>query len=98
VIKIIGSLAALFIFFFPGLCLLRISTLEDGANDESSNKKTWLTVVAGAYLALGAFVFGLVLTQGIYVDFIYAEEVDIPVCIPLPLNSTRVYVENQITI
>jgi len=81
VIKLLGSLAALFIFVFPGLCLLRITLQEESHGVDSSRKMLLLQIIAGMYLALGAFIFGCVFTQGIIVDFFNQPQVDIPVCV-----------------
>ncbi|CAN8004585.1 unnamed protein product, partial [Ixodes hexagonus] len=58
VIRIIGSLAALFIFVFPGLCLLW-TTLGGSAFTK------WRVAAAVACVALGTFVFGQVLTASL---------------------------------
>lgn len=63
VINMLGSLAAVFIFVFPGVCLLQTALTRDpGLVAWSSRLK-----MAGAFtfLILGAFLFGVVLTQAI---------------------------------
>ena len=66
VIQLLGSLAALFIFVFPGLCLLRLVLEKDP--DLLLKKDRWLMVFAVSLTAVGAFVFGLVLTQALQQD------------------------------
>lgn len=63
VIKLLGSLAAVFIFVFPGLCLFKISY----RSDPSFTRKWTLAkvLVSFIFLAFGAFIFGVVLTQSI---------------------------------
>jgi len=63
VINMLGSLAAVFIFVFPGVCLLQTALTRDpGLVTWGSRLK-----MAGAFtfLILGAFLFGVVLTQAI---------------------------------
>ncbi|PAA59189.1 hypothetical protein BOX15_Mlig011399g1, partial [Macrostomum lignano] len=56
VISLLGSLAAVFIFIFPGLCLFKI-----GLDDAS-----WLKQLAAAvFLVLGSFIFGVTTVQSI---------------------------------
>merc|ERR1712029_315194 len=63
VIKLLGSLAAVFIFVFPGLCLFKISYRADPS---FNRKSTMLRVIVSClFLAFGAFIFGVVLTQSI---------------------------------
>ncbi|KAF0298181.1 putative sodium-coupled neutral amino acid transporter 7 [Amphibalanus amphitrite] len=66
VIQLLGSLAALFIFVFPGLCLLRLVLEKDP--ELLLRKDRWLTAFAVALTSVGAFVFGLVLTQALEED------------------------------
>ena len=63
VIKLLGSLAAIFIFVFPGLCLFKISYRADPS---FTRKLTLAKIIASfVFLAFGAFIFGVVLTQSI---------------------------------
>lgn len=67
VINILGSLAAIFIFVFPGVCLLQSTLMQDpGLVRAMSVLKVSLAV---AFLLLGSFIFGVVLTQGLTADF-----------------------------
>ncbi|KAK8774314.1 hypothetical protein V5799_011153 [Amblyomma americanum] len=59
----IGSLAATFIFIFPGLCLLFVSVKLD--NSYYFAKTKWKLATAVLCVALGTFVFGQVLTMSI---------------------------------
>jgi sodium-coupled neutral amino acid transporter 7/8 len=67
VIGLLGSLAAVFIFIFPGLCLLQSSLLEDPGIVELRNKLK--IMLAAFFMTLGTFIFGVVLTQGLIEDF-----------------------------
>jgi len=80
VIQLLGSLAAVFIFIFPGFCLLRIAD-KLGERQRANSKHFWLTFSAGLFLAVGAFIFGCVFTQAIIVDFIQDKIVEIPLCV-----------------
>jgi len=63
VINMLGSLAAVFIFVFPGICLLQTAIKSDpGLVTQGSRIR-----IAGAFafLLLGAFLFGVVLTQAL---------------------------------
>lgn len=63
-IAMISGIASLFIFFFPGLCLLKSVKM-----DEVLTKKKIVTLVLAAlYLVLGAFIFGLVTVLAIQQD------------------------------
>lgn len=63
VIRTIGSLAATFIFVFPGLCLLFVSVKLD--NYYYFAKTKWKLATAVLCVALGMFVFGQVLTMSV---------------------------------
>jgi len=73
IIRIIGSLAALFLFFFPGMCLLRISSLQQSSA---------LIVLGCTFLLVGSFIFGVVLCQGITFLTVPSKTVEIPLCTP----------------
>ena len=63
VIKLLGSLAAVFIFIFPGLCLFKCTIRSDPSY---LLKKSWgLLVLSLVFIGLGGFIFGVVFTQGI---------------------------------
>ena len=63
VIKLLGSLAAVFIFIFPGLCLFKCTIRSDPSY---LLKKSWaLLVLSLGFIGLGGFIFGVVFTQGI---------------------------------
>lgn len=72
VISLLGGLAALFIFVFPGLCLLQL--LLQGYIEVNCPVKelAWFSV-AGFGLVLGGFIFGLTTTQSIW-DDIYGTD------------------------
>ena len=79
VINMLGSLAAVFIFVFPGICLLQ-TALTRWMSSRFWKSKNFISSdpglvtrgskvrIAGAFafLLLGAFLFGVVLTQVIY--------------------------------
>lgn len=60
VIHIIGSLAAIFIFVFPGLCLLFSAVEKDVLYYYSKTK--WKIAASVTFIAVGMFIFGQVLT------------------------------------
>jgi sodium-coupled neutral amino acid transporter 7/8 len=63
VIRMLGSLAAVFIFILPGLGLVQYATRADPSY---FLKKTWVFVVTSvAFLFLGTFIAGTVLTQSV---------------------------------
>ncbi|XP_059170117.1 sodium-coupled neutral amino acid transporter 7-like [Physella acuta] len=68
VIQILGAFAAVFIFVFPGMCLLKTmqNRIESG---EAQPRKVyvfrWIAIV---FLVLGVFIFGLTLSQAIMKD------------------------------
>merc|ERR1712202_109315 len=77
VINILGSFAAIFIFVFPGICLLQTSLTRDPSL--LTKKTIFKVILAFAFVVLGFFLFGVVLTQGIMTDLSTASEVA-PLC------------------
>jgi len=63
VIHILGSFAAIFIFVFPGVCLLQTTLMRD--NTLSTYKSKGKVGLAIIFIVLGFFLFGVVFTQGI---------------------------------
>lgn len=64
VIRILGAFAAIFIFFFPGLCLL--ATVLSVVDQNSWNRRRkFLVGFSFAFITLGMFIFGLTLAQTI---------------------------------
>ncbi|XP_063226207.1 sodium-coupled neutral amino acid transporter 7-like [Bacillus rossius redtenbacheri] len=61
VIDMLGSLAAVFIFVFPGVCLL-LSTLRKDPHI-LLNKDKFMVVVSAFLILFGTFIFGLVFVQ-----------------------------------
>ncbi|KDR22784.1 hypothetical protein L798_00623, partial [Zootermopsis nevadensis] len=61
VIDILGSLAAIFIFVFPGLCLMQ-STLHKDPHI-ILNKDKFVVLAAIIFILLGTFIFGVVFVQ-----------------------------------
>jgi len=79
VIKILGSLAAVFIFIFPGVCLLQTSLAGD---PQLFYTKTKLKVFsAAAFLVIGTFIFGVVLAQGLIFNMSSSNTYS-PLCVP----------------
>jgi len=66
VIHVLGSLAAIFIFVFPGVCLLQVTLMRDYMTITMVSKLK--LILAFSFIILGFFLFGVVLTQGIMVD------------------------------
>ena len=63
VIKMLGSLAAVFIFIFPGLCMLKCIMKYDPS---FLRKRSWAIIVASfVFMAIGGFIFGIVFVQAI---------------------------------
>lgn len=63
VINILGSLAAIFIFVFPGICLMQATYLKD-PNLYLTNDML-LIFASCCFIVIGFFIFGVVLTQAI---------------------------------
>ncbi|CAL4073005.1 unnamed protein product [Meganyctiphanes norvegica] len=80
VVKLLGCLAALFIFIFPGMCLLQM-TLSGAelTGRPYSGKDYALLVVSVGYIVLGSFALGLSFTTGI--QHILKPDIVIPICI-----------------
>ncbi|XP_076358296.1 sodium-coupled neutral amino acid transporter 7-like [Tachypleus tridentatus] len=74
VIQLLGSLAAVFIFVFPGLCLLQETLRKDPSIILLRNK--FFVFISGVFLALGMGTFGLVLTQSIAEDINNPSEME----------------------
>lgn len=64
VIELLGAFAAVFIFVFPGMCLLA-STLSKVKSEGWTRLRKFLVVFSCCFLTLGAFIFGLTLTQSV---------------------------------
>jgi len=75
VIAVLGGLAALFIFIFPGLCLLQV-LLQGYVRYDASNSHTnrnnvkfmLLMAMSVGYLVIGGFIFGVTTTQALWDD------------------------------
>uniref|UniRef100_A0A1B6CJT7 Amino acid transporter transmembrane domain-containing protein n=1 Tax=Clastoptera arizonana TaxID=38151 RepID=A0A1B6CJT7_9HEMI len=61
VIDALGSLAAVFIFIFPGICCLQINLHRDPTLITSRTR--WSVLGAIIFMSTGAFIFGVVLVQ-----------------------------------
>jgi len=84
VINMLGSLAAIFIFVFPGVCLLQITLMTDPSMATVGARLRF--GVAVIFLLLGAFLFGCVLTQAIIFNLSDTSTVT-PLCVPEPQHS-----------
>jgi len=63
VIGFLGSLASVFIFIFPGMCLFQVTLSENSSISDTKSKLLMLS--SAIFMLLGAFVFGVVATQAI---------------------------------
>eukprot|EP00092_Neocalanus_flemingeri_P031792 GFUD01034536.1.p1 GENE.GFUD01034536.1~~GFUD01034536.1.p1 ORF type:complete len:483 (+),score=120.87 GFUD01034536.1:70-1518(+) len=79
VINMLGSLAAIFIFVFPGICLLQTTLMKDPSYTTTLSKLNMSLAIV--FLLLGAFLFGCVLTQGIIFNLSSAST-GVPLCVP----------------
>jgi len=68
IIKILGSLAAVFIFIFPGICLLCTTLKRDPSMVRKKN--IFFLLTSCFMIVLGVFLFGLVLTQALQSDIL----------------------------
>ncbi|OWF56382.1 putative sodium-coupled neutral amino acid transporter 7 [Mizuhopecten yessoensis] len=66
VIQILGAFAAIFIFVFPGMCM--INAVQMKANGVWDRKLEAMMIFACSFVVLGTFIFGLTLTQSILSD------------------------------
>lgn len=66
VISLLGSLAAVFIFVFPGCCWIKATFLKDP--NLVLLKDRLIVCVGSIFIVIGAFLFGVVLTQAIQED------------------------------
>ncbi|XP_061196887.1 sodium-coupled neutral amino acid transporter 7-like [Saccostrea echinata] len=68
VIQILGAFAAIFIFIFPGMCVL--SAVQKKVRDQGhwTTKFKAITAFSFAFIVLGTFIFGLTLSQSIIQD------------------------------
>ncbi|KAK7114363.1 sodium-coupled neutral amino acid transporter 7-like [Littorina saxatilis] len=64
VIQILGAFAAIFIFIFPGMCLLKVMV----EREETTRWVKFILYFSIAFIVLGAFIFGLTLTQALMAD------------------------------
>ncbi|VDI40249.1 solute carrier family 38 (sodium-coupled neutral amino acid transporter), member 7/8 [Mytilus galloprovincialis] len=67
VIQILGAFAAVFIFIFPGMCMM--SAVQNLVDDGIWTRRLkGLAAFACAFILIGAFIFGLTLTQSVIAD------------------------------
>lgn len=63
VIACLGTLTILFIFFIPGLCLVRVAVNRDQFLE--SRKSLTLYIIASIFILFGVFIFGLTISNSI---------------------------------
>lgn len=79
VVKLLGSLAAIFIFVFPGMCMVQLVLADMEINGTASrSRNVTLFLVAAAYIVVGMFAFGLAFTLGIQ-HILHPDSV-VPIC------------------
>ena len=88
VINLLGSLAAIFIFVFPGVCLLQTTLMKDPT--VSTNRSKLNFSMAVIFLLLGAFLFGCVLTQAIIFN-LSSDSTGTPLCVPESESGPRLF-------
>lgn len=68
VIQILGAFAAIFIFIFPGMCV--VSAVQKRVWQQGHWTARLMVILAGAcaFIVLGSFIFGLTLSQSIIKD------------------------------
>ncbi|XP_041376030.1 putative sodium-coupled neutral amino acid transporter 7 [Gigantopelta aegis] len=66
VIQILGAFAAIFIFIYPGMCLLKICL--DRLDVQYSRRLKGLAIFSLVFIVLGSFIFGLTLSQALIQD------------------------------
>ncbi|XP_054278651.1 sodium-coupled neutral amino acid transporter 7-like [Macrosteles quadrilineatus] len=76
VIDALGSLAAVFIFIFPGLCLLQTCLKRDPCL--MAARMQWYVTIAVVFVAVGTFVLGVVLVQTL--ERMFSPEPEFALC------------------
>jgi len=91
VIQMLGSLAAVFIFIFPGICLLQATLRQDPSMIRKKNAVYCFT--SCLFIVVGVFLFGLVLTQAIRVDILSSktQQHSSSLCNYTRLSNIRLY-------
>ena len=75
----LGSLAAVFIFVIPGFCLFQYVNRSDPSTYLHRSKVFLATSVV--FLSLGAFIFGVVLTQAVEYNAKGGGDAPTPICV-----------------
>lgn len=78
VISMLGGLASIFIFIFPGMCLFQVLSRGHINSGEQRIVYILLMTMAVGYLIIGAFLFGLTSAQAIISDLRPQISQDIP--------------------
>ncbi|KAK0047865.1 sodium-coupled neutral amino acid transporter 7 [Biomphalaria pfeifferi] len=73
IIHLLGAFSAVFIFIFPGMCLLKTVQNKLESGEKQTKKKHFLKALSIMYLILGTFIFGLTLAQSILQNLQGAE-------------------------
>ncbi|XP_076035204.1 sodium-coupled neutral amino acid transporter 7-like [Oratosquilla oratoria] len=80
VVKLLGSLAAVFIFVFPGMCLIQmVLQLSDVIGGVRGFKSVGLLMIGLLYIVMGIFTFGLAFSLGI--ENILHPPKEVPLCV-----------------
>uniref|UniRef100_A0A2C9KLI8 Amino acid transporter transmembrane domain-containing protein n=1 Tax=Biomphalaria glabrata TaxID=6526 RepID=A0A2C9KLI8_BIOGL len=73
IIHLLGAFSAVFIFIFPGMCLLKTVQNKLESGEKQTKKKHFLKALSIMYIIIGTFIFGLTLTQSILQNLQGAE-------------------------
>ncbi|XP_045191635.2 sodium-coupled neutral amino acid transporter 7-like [Mercenaria mercenaria] len=65
VIEILGAFAAVFIFIFPGMCMLAATMTQVNSSGQWTGRRKYLVGFSCCFITLGTFIFGLTLAQSI---------------------------------
>lgn len=67
--------------FFLGICMLRIAETPNGHS--LTKPRRYIQLIAGLFLAIGSFLFGVVTTNAVIFDFVKVQTDPAPLCVPL---------------
>ena len=76
-ISFLGCLAAVFIFTIPGLILMALNLRSDSSLVRTDKYNVALLVLSGVFNVIGAFIFGVVLTQDVQ-QIVYSSSYSSP--------------------
>ena len=93
VVRLLGSLAAAFIFILPGVCLLhRGNTVQD--NGATLWRVLWLRCASLFYIGIGVFTFGLSVTLAVQGALLPSGDQTPPLCV-VGSNATSSYLSHH---